>query len=116
MALQGARPRVARAARSVVRVCERPSAHAPRVRAPGCRPRGHAGSRSVLRDSAARTVRVIDVDEVEVIVAHQERATLRVGAVFLKIDGDQTRTDIEIEAMRLAPVPTPQVLWRKPPV
>ncbi len=36
--------------------------------------------------------------------------------MFLKIDGDQTRTDIEVEAMTLAPVPTPEVLWRKPPV
>ena len=55
-------------------------------------------------------------EEVEVVVAHQERATLRVGEVFLKIDTDQTRTDVEVEAMRLAPVPTPEVLWRKPPV
>jgi hypothetical protein len=29
---------------------------------------------------------------------------------------DQTRTDIEVEAMALAPIPTPKVLWRKPPV
>ena len=56
------------------------------------------------------------MDEVEVVVAHDERATLRVGDVFLKIDGDQTNTDIEVEAMALAPVPTPEVLWRKPPV
>jgi aminoglycoside phosphotransferase len=56
------------------------------------------------------------VDEVEVVVAHQERATLRVGEVFLKIDADQGRTDVEVEAMRMAPVPTPEVLWREPPV
>ncbi len=56
------------------------------------------------------------VDEVEVIVAHRERATLRVGDVFLKIDADQTRTDIEVKAMATAPIPTPEVLWRKPPV
>jgi aminoglycoside phosphotransferase (APT) family kinase protein len=56
------------------------------------------------------------VDEVEVVVAHQERATVRVGDVFLKIDGDQRNTDREVEAMALAPVPTPEVLWRKPPV
>jgi aminoglycoside phosphotransferase (APT) family kinase protein len=54
--------------------------------------------------------------EVEVVVAHHERATLRVGDVFLKIDGDQRRTDLEIEAMAVAPIPTPEVLWRKPPV
>jgi len=57
-----------------------------------------------------------DVEEVEVVVAHNERATLRVGDVFLKIDADQTRTDVEVEAMAMAPVPTPDVLWRKPPV
>jgi aminoglycoside phosphotransferase (APT) family kinase protein len=34
-----------------------------------------------------------DVVEVEVVVAHHERATLRVGDVFLKIDADQARTD-----------------------
>ena len=55
------------------------------------------------------------MDEVEVVVAHSERATLRVGDVFLKIDADQTRTDIEVDAMAMAPIPTPQVLWRKPP-
>ena len=57
-----------------------------------------------------------DVEEVEVVVAHNERATLRVGDVFLKIDADQARTDVEVEAMALAPIPTPRVLWRKPPV
>src|SRR5580700_10746864 len=56
------------------------------------------------------------VAEVEVVVAHHECATLRVGDVFLKIDADQTRTDREVEAMARAPVPTPEVLWRKPPV
>lgn len=56
------------------------------------------------------------VEEVEVVVAHHERATLRVGDVFLKIDADQTRTDVEVAAMALAPVPTPEILWRKPPV
>ncbi|WP_431038718.1 phosphotransferase family protein [Streptomyces sp. P6-2-1] len=56
------------------------------------------------------------MDEVEVVVAHSARATLRVGDVFLKVDGDPSRTDREVEAMRLAPVPTPEVLWRRPPV
>src|SRR3954470_23628965 len=56
------------------------------------------------------------VEEVTVVVAHTERATLRVGDVFLKVDGDQARIDVEVEAMRLAPIPTPEVLWRKPPV
>jgi hypothetical protein len=42
--------------------------------------------------------------------------TLRVGDVFLKVDADQARIDVEVEATALAPVPTPEVLWRKPPV
>jgi Ser/Thr protein kinase RdoA (MazF antagonist) len=57
-----------------------------------------------------------DVGEVEVVVAHHERATVRVDDVFLKIDSDQRRTDVEVEAMAMAPIPTPEVLWRKPPV
>jgi len=57
-----------------------------------------------------------DVGEVEIVVAHDQRATVRVGDVFLKIDTDQTRTDVEVEAMALAPIPTPEVLWRTPPV
>jgi aminoglycoside phosphotransferase (APT) family kinase protein len=56
------------------------------------------------------------MEEVKVVVAHQACATLRVGDVFLKIDGDQTRTDVEVQAMATAPVPTPEILWRKPPV
>jgi aminoglycoside phosphotransferase (APT) family kinase protein len=56
------------------------------------------------------------VDEVEVVVAHHERATLRVGEVFLKIDADQVGADVEVEAMTRAPIPTPEILWRKPPV
>ncbi|GGV12444.1 hypothetical protein GCM10010260_58910 [Streptomyces filipinensis] len=35
--------------------------------------------------------------------------------MFLKVDADQARIDVEVEAMSLAPVPTPEVLWRKPP-
>ncbi|MGN9907428.1 phosphotransferase family protein [Phytohabitans sp. LJ34] len=56
------------------------------------------------------------MEEVKVVVAHDDCATLRVGDVFLKIDADQTRTDVEVEAMTMAPIPTPRVLWRKPPV
>jgi aminoglycoside phosphotransferase len=59
---------------------------------------------------------VADVKAVEVVVAHHDCATLRVGEVFLKIDADQARTDVELEAMAMAPIPTPEVLWRKPPV
>jgi len=56
-----------------------------------------------------------DMDVVEVVVAHAERATLRVGDVFVKIDADQTRLDVEVEAMAMVPVPTAEILWRKPP-
>jgi len=56
------------------------------------------------------------VPEVEVVVAHSERATLRVGDVFLKVDADPARTEREVAAMAVAPIPTPDVLWRKPPV
>ncbi|HJP71747.1 MAG TPA: phosphotransferase [Candidatus Limnocylindria bacterium] len=56
------------------------------------------------------------MEQVEIVVAHSERATLRVGDVFLKIDADQSRTDVEVKAMGLAPIPTPRVLWRTPPV
>ena len=57
---------------------------------------------------------MVDVDAVEVVVAHADRATLRVSDVFLKIDADQTRADVEVEAMAVAPVPTPHILWRDP--
>jgi aminoglycoside phosphotransferase (APT) family kinase protein len=57
-----------------------------------------------------------DVDKVEVVVAHSQRATLRVGDTFLKIDSEPSNLDVEVEAMKLAPVPTPEVLWRKPQV
>ena len=34
-----------------------------------------------------------EADQVEVVLANNDRVTLRVGDVFLKIDADQTRTD-----------------------
>ncbi len=57
-----------------------------------------------------------DVNEVEIVVAHSERATLRVGDVFVKIDSDQTRIDREVAAMAMVPIPTAEILWCKPPV
>jgi aminoglycoside phosphotransferase len=56
------------------------------------------------------------VDEVEVVVAHSERTTLRVGDMFLKVDADQARIDVEAQAMGLVPIPTPEILWSKPHV
>ncbi|MFB9966558.1 hypothetical protein ACFFOP_28705 [Sinosporangium siamense] len=49
------------------------------------------------------------MNEVKMVVAHSERATLRARDVFLKVDADQARIDVEVEAMALAPVPTPKV-------
>jgi aminoglycoside phosphotransferase (APT) family kinase protein len=56
------------------------------------------------------------MEGIKVIVAHNERATLRVGDVFLKIDADQSRIAVEVQAMAIAPVPTPQILWWQSPV
>lgn len=58
---------------------------------------------------------MVDVNHVEVVLANNDRVTLRVGDTFLKIDADQKRTDVEVEAISIAPVPTPEILWRKPP-
>ena len=55
-------------------------------------------------------------DEIEVVVAHSERTTLRVGDMFLKIDADPARVETEVAAMALAPIPTPDILWWKPSV
>ncbi len=55
-------------------------------------------------------------EDVEVVVAHRERVTLRAGDVFLKVDSDQTRAAREVDAMAAAPIPTARVLWRQPPV
>jgi aminoglycoside phosphotransferase (APT) family kinase protein len=60
--------------------------------------------------------KMADVEQVEVVLANNDRVTLRVGDVFLKIDADQSRTDVEVHAIAMAPVPTPEILWRKPPV
>jgi aminoglycoside phosphotransferase (APT) family kinase protein len=56
------------------------------------------------------------VGQVDVVLANNDRVTLRVGETFLKVDADQARTDVEVEALNLAPVPTPEILWREPPV
>ncbi|MEO1058778.1 MAG: phosphotransferase [Actinomycetota bacterium] len=53
--------------------------------------------------------------DVEVVVAHDERATLRVGGVFIKVDGDPARLAAEVAAMHAAPVPTAEILWHEPP-
>ncbi|WP_433199739.1 phosphotransferase family protein [Dactylosporangium sp. CS-047395] len=55
------------------------------------------------------------MDEVHVVVAHSERTTLRVGDVFVKVDADPARLEVEAAAMALAPIPTPKLLWYQPP-
>jgi len=53
---------------------------------------------------------------IEVVVAHSQRATVRVGDVFLKVDVEASHHENEVRAMPLVPVPTPEILWHRPPV
>jgi len=53
---------------------------------------------------------MVGMAEDEVVVAHRQRATLRVGDVFLKVDGDSAHANVEVRAMAMAPVPTPAIL------
>ena len=93
-----------------------PSAAGGDARPPGSGTRSAPQSHAVNPvTSAVIPAMMANVKEVEVVVAHSERATSRVGDVFLKIDADQARTDVEVEAMAMAPVPTSEILWRKPP-
>jgi aminoglycoside phosphotransferase (APT) family kinase protein len=66
--------------------------------------------------SGLAAAKMIDVDHVEVVLANNDRVTLRVGDTFLKVDADPERTNVEAEAIAMAPVPTPKILWRKPAV
>ena len=56
------------------------------------------------------------MDRVDVVLANNDRVTLSVGDTFLKVDADQRRTEFEAEVIEAAPVPTPEILWRKPSV
>lgn len=56
------------------------------------------------------------MDRVEVVLASNDRVTLRVGDVFLKVDADASRRAFEVEAMARVPVPTAEILWCTPPV
>jgi aminoglycoside phosphotransferase (APT) family kinase protein len=56
------------------------------------------------------------VNPVDVVLANNDRVTVRVDDVFLKIDADPQRSAREVHAMSLAPVPTAEVLWHEPPV
>lgn len=72
-----------------------------------------AGTRRVPRVDAWQDAAVNAVD---VVLANNDRITVRAGDVFLKVDADPGRSEREVAAMALAPVPTPEVLWRTPPV
>lgn len=80
----------------------------PGTRPPGSRARPAASSHATNLATPAITPGKLVThdakDEVDV-VARSERATVRVGDVFLKVDAD-ARLDVEVEAMALAPVPT----------
>lgn len=76
-----------------------------------------ASGYSVIRTWPASSSAIIgDVEPVDVVLANNDRATLRVGDTFLKVDSDQTRAEVEVAAMTMAPVPTPEILWHTPPV
>jgi aminoglycoside phosphotransferase (APT) family kinase protein len=62
------------------------------------------------------TTMMLAMEPVEVVLASNDRVTLRVGATFLKVDADAARSAIEVEAMGLVPVPTAAILWHRPPV
>ena len=54
--------------------------------------------------------------DVDIVLVNNDRVTVRVGDVFLKVDADAARTAREVRAMSLAPVPTAPILWHTPPV
>ena len=51
------------------------------------------------------------MDQVDILVSHQERLTVRVGNTYVKVDAAAWRLTREVEAMELVTVPTPEVLW-----
>ncbi len=56
-----------------------------------------------------------DPEKVDVVLANSDRVTLRVGDTFIKVDADSARSEVEVDATRRAPVPTPEILWHEPP-
>ena len=73
-------------------------------------------TRQPVRLSKATIRKDADVSAVDVVLANNDRVTVRVGDVFLKVDADPGRSAREVDAMSLAPAPTATVLWRRPPV
>ena len=47
----------------------------------------------------------------EILLEHQDRAVVRVGDVFIKVETDIDKAMREREVLGIAPVPVPEVLW-----
>lgn len=56
------------------------------------------------------------MNAVEVVLANNDRVTLRVGETYVKVDADRSRSDKEAEAIERAPIPVPEIRWRQPSV
>lgn len=54
------------------------------------------------------------MDLAEVVVAHQDRAVLRLGDVFVKVESDPAKAQREHDLLSSVPVPVPQVVWWRP--
>ena len=76
-------------------------------------PRGRAESHVVMNRPERSSE---PTKPVEVALANNDRVTLRLGDTYLKVDSNHERSAVEAAAIALAPVPTPEVLWHKPPV
>lgn len=50
----------------------------------------------------------------EILVAHQDRAVVRVGEAYIKVETDPGKAEREHAILRSAPVPVPKVLWWRP--
>lgn len=50
----------------------------------------------------------------EILVAHQDRAVIRVGDAYIRAETDHTKAEREHAILRTAPVPVPEVLWWRP--
>lgn len=48
---------------------------------------------------------------VDIVTSHHERAVVRVGDVYLKVETDAARARGEVAALQGAPVPVPSLLW-----
>lgn len=49
----------------------------------------------------------------EVVVSHQDRAVVRVGDVFIKVDANGDRVEREVAALRGVSIAGPEVLWHR---